>query len=104
MVSATSLVTANITLKDNAGNPLGSQQVTVSYVPSSGGTATTLGSAITTDPTGAGTTSGQVNAPGTYDFTATFAGVPGQYPTTTATQTGVQVTAGVLLTLSIVVA
>ena len=104
MTSATGKVTANVTLLDSGGNPVASQAVPVTYVPtgSSGATPVTLGTA-TTNSTGQGSTSGNVPAPGTYDFTASYAGETGVYAAATpVTVTGVKVVAGTALTLAIV--
>jgi hypothetical protein len=105
MASATGKVTANVTLLDSAGNPVPSQQVSVTYVlTGSTGVAPVNFATITTDANGKGSASGNVNAPGTYDFTATYAGEAGVYdPATPAVVTGVKVTASVALTLAIII-
>ena len=101
---ATATANAVVALNDSGGNSIASQPVVVTYVPTGQTTPiTTLGTG-TTNSAGVATVSAEVPAPGTYDFTATFAGVPGKYSPSTSTQKGVVVAADTVITINVTVA
>jgi 5-hydroxyisourate hydrolase-like protein (transthyretin family) len=86
-------------LKDSAGNPLANKTISFSYKASTETTWISAGTA-TTDSTGTASVTVTVTTPGTYDFSASFAG-DDQYEASSATVTNYTVKDKTSITLTV---